>query len=101
MERKLFASFVDKTFQQQRSPGRLREGRLRGISPSQQVWQELCRSSLQSIPRHFIRRGGAHHNIGGGEKKASNSSFLQISLMLMLGRKGKVRSPVGLHVGAR
>lgn len=73
MERKLFASFVNKTFQQQRSPGRLHQGRLGGISPSQQVWQQLCRSGLQSIPRHFIRRGGAHHKV---ERKKSFRFFL-------------------------
>ena len=94
MERKLSASFVNKTFQQQRSPGQLQESKLGGISPSQQVWQQLCRSGLQSIPRHFIRRGGAHHKVKGEKKLHILPSFPQISLMLMLKRKGKVCSPI-------
>lgn len=94
MERKLSASFVNKTFQQQLSPGQLQESKLGGISPSQQVWQQLCRSGLQSIPRHFIRRGGAHHKVKGEKKLQILPSFPQISLMLMLKRKGKVCSPI-------
>jgi len=94
MERKLSASFVNKTFQQQLSPGQLQESKLGGISPSQQVWQQLCRSGLQSIPRHFIRRGGAHHKVKGEKKLHILPSFPQISLMLMLKRKGKVCSPI-------
>lgn len=92
MERKgFFACFVNKTFQQQHSPRLLPNGRQRGISPSQQVWQQLCRSSLQSIPRHILL-GEEGHIMNWEEekkKKASSSSFLQISFMLMLKRKAQ------------
>lgn len=100
MERKLSASFVNKTFQQQLSPGQLQESKLGGISPSQQVWQQLCRSGLQSIPRHFIRRGGAHHKVKGEKKLQILPSFLPSDLFNVDAQEKRQGLQPHLHVGA-
>lgn len=77
MERKgFFACFVNKTFQQQHSPRLLPNGRQRGISPSQQVWQQLCRSSLQSIPRHISLGEEGHIMNWEEEKKKKSFKFI-------------------------